>query len=136
MRTRICGAVLGLATLVGTAAAQNPQKLPPTAIVDTQATVTVHNNRKVAVWLYLEHGRFDYRLGMVPAASSLALPIPASAAKGLASVRLFVHPEGEAADLVSQDFALARKARLTMTVPSFEDMAKEGPGYHVDGVAS
>ncbi len=127
MRSRIFGLVLGLGTITGIAPAQNPQKLPPSTVVDTQATVTVRNDRKVPVWLYMEHGRFDYRLGVVPASSSLTLPIPASAARGLASVRLFVHPEGEVEDLVSQDFALQRNARLTMRVPSYQEMASAGP---------
>lgn len=126
MRSKIFGLVLGLGTIAGIAPAQNPQRLPPSTVIDTQATVTVVNNRKVPVWLYLEHGRFDYRLGRVPAASSLVLAIPASAAKGFVSARLFVHPEGEAADLASQEFALPRNARLTMTIPSFEEMAREG----------
>jgi hypothetical protein len=122
MRFTTIGLALTVGLFANAVAAQVPQKLPPSVTVDTQAFVTVQNHRKVPVWLYLEHGRFDHRLGKVPANDTLSMPLPASVVHGQATVRLFVHPEGEAADLSSELFTLPRAARLTLVVPSWSEM--------------
>lgn len=115
---RSLAVALGLGMIATVASAQDPQKLPTTKTVDTVNAVTVHNNRNVPVWVYLEYGKFDRRLGLVPAEGAQTLRLPLWAFQGLQSVRLYVHPEGEVADFASQQFTLERASQLTVTVPS------------------
>lgn len=96
--------------------AQNPQKLPPVVTVDTVNVITVQNARKKAVAVYMEFGRFDRRLGVVPALAVSTLRLPAWAIEGHKDIRLFVRPDGEQ-DLGSQHFTLPRLAHIALLVP-------------------
>ena len=128
MRSLTVALALGLGAFASVLPAQDPpQKLPPRATIDTVNAVTVQNNRKVPVTVYLEQGRFDFRLGIVSPMGTETLRLPAAALKGLASVRLSVHPQGEAGDLMSQHFTLPRAARITLLVPSIGDMGDLTP---------
>lgn len=118
MRSLVAAVALGIGALARAASAQVPQPLPPTVTADTAVnTLTVQNQRKVPVTIYLERGRFDRRLGIVPAYDTRTLPLPAWAVAGEASIRLVAHPAGEVADLASQVFPLRAPARLGMVVP-------------------
>jgi len=123
MKTQMATLVLGLATLAGVAQARGAQaqsghRLPPVVTTDTSANaVTVQNDRKVPVTIDLESGLFDRRLGVVPAHQTATLPLPAWAARGHATVQLVAHPEGEGADLATQELSLRPPARLGMLIP-------------------
>lgn len=119
MRSRMVVLALGVGTLAGALPAQvpQPQRLPPTVTVDTLNAVTVQNNRGVPVTVYLEHGPFDRRLGVVQPFDMKALSLPGWAVRGRLRVQLFVHPEGEANDLSTQVFSLEPPARIAMVVP-------------------
>ena len=118
MRSLMTVVALGIGVLARVASAQVPQPLPPTVTADTAVnTLTVQNQRKVPVTIYLERGRFDRRLGIVPAYDTKTLPLPAWAVEGETAIRLVAHPEGEVADLATQVFSLHPPARLGMVVP-------------------
>ncbi|MFN8670009.1 MAG: hypothetical protein U0164_22690 [Gemmatimonadaceae bacterium] len=102
--------------------AQVPQKLPTKSTVDTVNTVTVQNNRKTSVAIYLEYGKFDRRLGVVPPLGMETLRLPDFATRGHEAVRLFAHPNGEINDLMSQAMWLKTPARLSFVIPAFGDM--------------
>jgi hypothetical protein len=117
MRSQITALLLGLGTVASVATAQDPQRLPPTVTADTVNAVTVHNQRNVPVTVYVEFGQFDRRLGVVQPYDAATLRLPAWAVRGRARVQLFVHPEGEADDLGTQQFALRPPGRLALVVP-------------------
>ncbi|GLC26395.1 hypothetical protein [Roseisolibacter agri] len=123
MRVRIIASTLGLALVTGVAWGQNPprqpppRQLPPAVTIDTFNAVTVQNQRKVPVAVFLEYGRFDRRLGVVPPYETKSLSLPGVAVRGKERVHLFVHPEGEAADLQSQEFKLQAPVRIALVVP-------------------
>ncbi len=124
MKTQMATLVLGLATLASVASGQAAQRLPASVTADTSVnTVTVQNDRKVPVTVYMEYGDFDRRLGVVPALQTATLPLPPWAVEGRESIQLFVHPEGEAEDLATQEFTLEPPARLAMMVPARGNMA-------------
>ena len=125
MRQRMIALAVALGALAGAAAAQvpQPQRLPPTVTIDTLNAVTVQNQRKVPVTVYLESGRFDRRLGVVPALDVATLPLPGWAVRGQARVQLFVHPEGEVRDLSTQVFSLRAPARIALIVPPWGEMS-------------
>jgi hypothetical protein len=123
MRTQIATLALGLTTLAGVAQAQNAHRLPRVVTTDTSAdAVTVQNNRKVPVTIYMDYGQFDRRLGIVPALQTATLRLPAWAVKGHTRVQLFAHPEGEVSDLETQEFSLKPPGRIGMLVPSQSEM--------------
>ena len=113
--------MLGLATLANVALGQATHAVhgvtsAPSA--DTTAnTVTVQNDRKVAVTVYMEYGEFDRRLGVVPGLQTRTLPLPATLVRGRESVRLFAHPEGDADDLATQEIQLRPPGRVAMLIP-------------------
>lgn len=117
MRSRWTTLVIGLGTFAGVAAAQVPQRLPPAVTVDTVSGLTVQNERNVPVTVFMEYGRFDRRLGVVPPATTGTLPLPGWAVRGHTQIRLFARPEGELDDLATQQFALQSPPRLTLRVP-------------------
>jgi hypothetical protein len=80
-------------------------------------TVTVQNNRAVPVTVFLETGRFDTRIGTVPADKELTLMVPEWVVRAKPTVEIFVHPEGEA-DLSSSTFDLSSGAHLFVKVPA------------------
>jgi len=108
--------VVTLATVARIAAAQVPTVLPPAVITDTVASsVTVQNERKVPVTVYLATGKFDRRLGVVPALATQTLPLPDWAVTQ-SSVRLFAHPENSLEDLSTDKFTLVPPGRVKMIV--------------------
>ncbi len=123
MRTLIITLALTVGSYAGIVQGQDPQKLPPKATVDTLSYLKVQNNRKVPVIVYLESGRFPLRLGTVSSRTTQTLLFPRSTFEGRQDVRFFVHPEGEAADLSTQRFALSRAAQMSLVIPAFGDMA-------------
>ena len=119
---------LGLLGWSTVASAQIPQKLPPSVTTDTTSnSVTVQNNRKVPVTVYLESGIFDRRLGTVPALEMKTLPLPAWAVKGATTVRLFAHPADEMEDLATEKFQLQPPGRIGMVIRTRESMMAPGP---------
>lgn len=102
--------------------AQVPQKLPTKSTVDTLNAVTVQNNRKTSVAIYLEYGKFDRRLGIVAPLSMATLRLPDFAVQGHEAVRLFAHPNGEVNDLTSQALWLKTPARLSFVIPAYGQM--------------
>jgi hypothetical protein len=118
MNTLMVTLLLGLSTLGGIAPAPIVP-LPKTSVTNPgDDSVTVQNDRKVPVTVYLEYGVFDRRLGIVPALHTATLALPSWAVNGRETVQLFVHPDGEAGDLASQTFSLAPPARLALLVPA------------------
>ena len=117
MRWPMAALALGLATLASVAPAQDTTRLPPTVIADTLNVLTVQNQRKVPVTVYMEYGRFDRRLGVVPPFDVARLPLPEWAVRSRTRIQLFVHPEGEGRDLATHHFALRPPARLALRVP-------------------
>ena len=118
MKTPIAAVVLALATLATVGSAQRPKQRLTAATTDTSANaVTVQNDRKVPVTVYMEYGTFDRRLGTVPAFQMATLPLPAWAVEGRERIQLFVHPEGEVEDLGTQELWLRPPGRLGMIVP-------------------
>jgi hypothetical protein len=118
MATRMASLGLGLATLAGVAAAQSAQPVHDTAPPDTSANaVTVQNDRKVPVTIYMDWGPFDRRLGIVPPLQTATLPLPAWAVRDHETIRLFAHPEGDPDDLATEEFPLESPGRIAMMVP-------------------
>ncbi len=118
MKISMMTLLLGSALLAGAAPAQTPQRVPATITSDSFANgVTVQNDRKVPVTVYMDYGDFDRRLGVVAPYAIATLPLPGWAVRGHESIRLFAHPEGEVEDLASEWFSLAPPARLGMIVP-------------------
>jgi len=68
-----------------------------------KATITIDNQRNVAVSVYAEAGPFNVRLGEVAANTRATLQFPKAALSSKNSIRLFVRPEG-GLDLVSTSF--------------------------------
>jgi hypothetical protein len=123
MKMQVATLVLGLATLGGAASAQVAQQMPATlTTASLDNTVTVQNDRKVPVTVYMEYGQFDRRLGTVPARQTGTVPLPAWAVKDHERIQLFVHPEGELEDLATQEFSLQPPAQLGMIVPPWGAM--------------
>ena len=120
---------LGLGTLASVSAAQVPQRLPPTVTTDTANTVTVQNQRKVPVTVYMEFGKFDRRLGVVPPFDVATLPLllPSWATRGQMRIQLFAHAEGDADDLETQQFSLRAPARLALVIPPRGRMPAASP---------
>jgi hypothetical protein len=92
-----------------------PETIPDQGVGST--TVTVVNPRNVPVTLLMEHGRFDTRIGTVPAASEKTLSLPGWIANEEDAVELFIHPEG-GVDLTSQTFQLTPGAHFLLKVPA------------------
>ena len=82
-------------------------------------SVTVENDRKVPVTVYMEYGEFDRRLGTVPASSTATLQLPGWAVQSHQTIALFAHPEGEVDDLATQRFTLEAPGQLSMVIPPF-----------------
>jgi len=121
MRTRITALLLGVVAVAPIAAAQAP--LRPVARSSVRGnSITVQNDRKVPVTVFMEYGDFDRRLGTVGALKTETLQLPAWAVRDRESIQLFVHPEG-AGDLSSEEFSLQSPARLAMVVPPTGNMA-------------
>jgi hypothetical protein len=117
MKNQIMTLLFGLATLANAALAQGTQRVSASAADPRDNSLTVQNDRKVPVTVYLEYGEFDRRLGIVPAMQMTTLALPTSAVRGRENIRLFVHPDGEGEDLASQEFELTPPARLALEVP-------------------
>lgn len=117
-------AAVALSTCAFVAQAQAPklQPLPPSVTIDTMNAVTVQNDRKVPVTVYLERGQFDQRLGEVPAQRTAVLPIPGWAVREHLAVKIAAHPEGADEDLETQTISLMAPARLGMVIPATGDM--------------
>jgi hypothetical protein len=123
MKKQIVTLVLGIATLPSPSPAQVAQRLSAavtTASLDN--TLTVQNDRKVPVTVYMEYGPFDRRLGTVPARETATVALPAWAVKAHDRIQLFAHPEGDVDDLATQEFSLQSPARLSMIVPAWGHM--------------
>ncbi len=128
MKTQIAILALGLTTLGSVASAQTAQQLPPAVTTATpDNSLTVQNDRKVPVTVYMEYGQFDRRLGVVPAMQTATLALPAWAVRERASIELFAHPEGEVEDLETQEFSLRPPARIGMVIPSRGHMTSTPP---------
>jgi len=129
MKTRLITPMLGVLALASVtsvasvAAAQIPTQLPPAVITDTVVnTVTVQNNRKAPVAVYLETGTFDRRLGLLKPLETKTLPLPRWAVQGRQTVRLFAHADDQVADLTTAEFTLAPPGRIGMVIPTREEM--------------
>ena len=124
MKTQIATLMLALATLPSAAAAQGAQRLPRVVTTDTSAdALTVQNDRKAPVTVYMENGPFDIRLGVVPPLQTETLPLPGWAVRGHDRVQLFAHVNGEVDDLSTQELTLRPPARLGMLIPPWGNMA-------------
>ena len=133
MRPRIAALVIGLGTLVRASGAQQPPqqppRLPPVRTTDSSVNaLTVQNERKVPVTIYVDYGPFDRRLGVVPPFNTVTLPLPAWAVQGRTRVQLFAHPEGEADDLATRAFTLSPPGRIAMVIPARGTMPPPLPG--------
>ena len=125
MKTHTAILMLGLAALAKVAPGQPAHPVPSAPSADTTAnTVTVQNDRKVPVTIYLEYGQFDRRLGIVPPLQTRALPLPTTLVRGRETVQLFAHAEGDADDLATQDIQLRPPGEVAMLIPSWDDMNK------------
>ncbi|MFN8571208.1 MAG: hypothetical protein U0132_04070 [Gemmatimonadaceae bacterium] len=116
MKRFVAVMAFGTGMLATTLPAQNPQKLPAMVTTDTVNVITVQNARKKPIAVYLEYGRFDRRLGVVPALGMSTLRLPAWALEGRTDIQLFVRPDGEG-DLSTQHFSLPRRAHIGLLVP-------------------
>lgn len=114
--------VLSLATLATIAPTASQRPLLAAVTDSSTYVVTVQNDRSVPTTVYLEYGRFDRRLGVVPPMQTAILPLPAWALEGRTSIQLFAHPEGEE-DLATQEFTVKPSERLAMVVPARGDMS-------------
>jgi hypothetical protein len=100
-------AMMALASF-GHAAAQDENAFP--------TTVTVQNNRPVPVVVYLDQGKFDIRLGTVPARNIARLDLPKYLNEN-ASVDVVIHPEG-GRDLSAGPITLEMGKKLEVLVPT------------------
>lgn len=83
----------------------------------TAPAVTVQNDFPDAVTVFLEHGLFDRRLGVVDGLSTRTLSLPPWLVGHGADVRLFVvRKSGE--ELASEDFAFEPDHPVAMIVPA------------------
>jgi hypothetical protein len=70
----------------------------------------------VKVWVFLEGGDTDARLGMVPAHEQRTLAVPDWLVRESPNAEIFVHPEGEG-DLGNWTVTLTPGAHLRVRVP-------------------
>jgi hypothetical protein len=117
MKKQMMTLTLGLSMLGAVAQASPAQQLASFGTAPRNNSVTIQNDRKVPATVYMEDGVLDTRLGTVPAMQTATLALPEWAVKGHESIQLFVHPEGEVADLATQTFSLAPPARIALIVP-------------------
>ena len=125
MRPLVAVLMLGVGLLARVASAQVPQphRLPATITIDTVNAVTVRNDRKVPVSVYLDVGTLDRRLGVVPARDTRSLSLPGWALKRGLRVQLFVHADGESGFLSTPAFSLEEPMRIALVVPAWGEMA-------------
>jgi len=120
MKIRLVTQLLVLSAVAHAAPAQSLRHRTLDAAAAPPAnSVTVQNDRKVPVEVFMDYGEFDRRLGTVGAMQTATLPLPTWATEGHESIRLFAHPEGEADDLESRWFSLKPPARLALMIPPF-----------------
>ena len=90
----------------------------------TVPTVEVQNNFDQPIVVFLEHGRFDRRLGTVEAGSTAALALPEWLARGGDRIQLFVvRPGGQR--IGSQWFEVRPGSAIGMIVPSAPSRSAE-----------
>lgn len=81
------------------------------------AIVQVQNDRNVPVTIYVEHGDFDIRLGVVKPMQMANLRIPSWLEREGEDLQVYAHPEG-GMDLATQHFTWRSGARLGVLVPA------------------
>ena len=115
----LLAAAAALAGGARTAAAQAPHRLDPSVTTgDGTPGLTVQNARRQPVYVYLERGTFERRLGVVPAMGSATLAFPAWMVQEGGTMRLLMHPQGSTTDFVVESLSLAAPARYTVDVPA------------------
>lgn len=128
MKAIVVVASLGILASPKVASGQIPQQLPPAVITDTSTnSVTVQNNRKAPVSIYLKTGTFDRRLGVVPPMEIRTLPLPAWAVTGFTTVRLVAHPEDQVEDLGTEYIRLRPPGRVGMIVKTPQEVVAPPP---------
>jgi hypothetical protein len=114
------------ADTVNTVTVQNDRKVPVTVYMEyavippeelADATITVDNPRTVPVTVFAEQGLFDVRLGRVPAKGRVTVRFPKSVELGGESIQVFVHPEGSE-DLASETLQIRKGEHLGLRVPA------------------
>lgn len=103
--------------------AQVPRQLPPAVVIDSLAnSVTVQNQRKVPVTVYLSTATANRRLGIVAPLSISTLTLPEWMVSGKATVRLLARSEDAGVDLSSDQIKLEPPGRIGMVIPNAEAM--------------
>jgi hypothetical protein len=110
---------VGTLARVASAQVPQPQRLPATTTIDTVNAVTVQNDRKTPVSVYMDVGTLDHRLGVVPARDSRSLALPAWALYRHLRVQLFVRADGEPGFLSTPAFSLEAPMRVALLVPAW-----------------
>lgn len=122
--TFMAAALLGLASVAGAQeTTQPPARLIPNKITaDSSKAITVQNDRREAVRLYVESGRADRALGLVDAHSTATLELPAWAVNGKRSITVLALAEGNARPIARYEVAVAESRRLGLLVPPAEGL--------------
>jgi hypothetical protein len=81
-----------------------------------KTTLTVENDRKVPVTVFIQEGDFDTRIGTIPAQQEQTLTIPERLTREDPEAEVFVHPEGQG-DLASWYLKLKSGSHLFVRVP-------------------
>jgi hypothetical protein len=92
-------------------AALTPEELEET-------TITVENPRNRAVTVFAEQGRYDVRLGRVPAGERATLRFPKYVVDRDRSLRIFVSPDG-GTDMNTALMRLKKGEHLSLRVPQY-----------------
>lgn len=80
------------------------------------ATVTVQNDMKSQVTIFMDQGQYDIRLGTIPPGQERTLTLPKWIVQDEGSVELFAHPEG-GLDFATRTFQVYPGAHLLMQLP-------------------
>lgn len=117
MRVLAMAAMVALGALAPSLAAQGSAPAPR-QVAQQGVVVEVHNERDVAVTVFLKSGPFDRRLAVVPARSTRQVTLPDWATRDQRTVRLVVHADGDSQDVGTRVYSVQTVGRIAVTVPA------------------
>jgi hypothetical protein len=102
---------------------QPPTRLPVATVVgESGKSVTVQNDRKTPVTLYLDAGRVDRAIGTVAAGATSTLPLPDWAVRGQKTVRMVARVDRDAKAIASYAVPLGEDRRYGLLIPPAEGL--------------
>ncbi len=102
---------------------QPPARLPATTVVgESGKSVTVQNDRKTPVTLYVDAGSVDRAIGTVNAGATSALPLPDWAVRGQRTLKMVARVDRDAKAIASYAVPLSEDRRYGLLIPPAEGL--------------